>query len=85
MGPNGVGRESIVMRKEIANALARGLSIRKKMAADEGGSLSVHEVARRLKIGFFLQNHGILAGLRPVDLLRERRLDPVMKAVEAYA
>src|SRR2546421_1608739 len=50
MGSNGVRRESIVMRKEIANALARGLSVRKKMAADEGGSMSVHEVARRLKL-----------------------------------
>ena len=36
------------------------------------------------KIGFFLQNHGILAGRRPVDLLREHRLELVMKAVEAY-
>ena len=39
---------------------------------------------KNIKIGFFLQNHGILAGRRPVDLLRERRLEPVMKAVEAY-
>ena len=133
-------------RKEdkLANALARGLSVREKMAADEGGSLSADETARLLgmtkqsvlnwyhagrvlgwrtekqgavrfpvwqfienrplpglnevlarlnagkvlddwgKLGFFLQTHGLLDNRRPLDLLRENRLDLVLKSAEAY-
>jgi hypothetical protein len=39
-------------RKEarLANAIARGLSVREKMAAEEGGSLSAEEAARLLGI-----------------------------------
>jgi hypothetical protein len=38
-------------RKEdkLANALARGLSVREKMAAEEGGSISADETARLLR------------------------------------
>jgi hypothetical protein len=133
-------------RKEdkLAKAIARGLSVREKMAADEGGSMSAEETARLLgltkqsvlnlyhagkllawrtdkqgalrfpvwqftetgrlhgleqiieklsegnvlddwgKVGFFLQTHGALRGRRPLDLLREKRLDPVLKAAEGY-
>lgn len=134
-------------RKEdkLANALARGLSIREKMAADEGGSMSADETAhylgiskqaaigqyhagkllawktekqgalrfpvwqfvdhRRLnglpeildklnasgmlddwgKVGFFLQTSAQLNNRRPLDLLRENKKDPVLRAAEAYA
>ncbi len=129
---------------KLANALARGLPVREKMAAEEGGSMSAEETARCLgftkqsvlntyhagkllgwrtekqgairfpvwqfaehrrlpglqavlaklnegqilddwgKIGFFLQTHGTLNGRRPLDILREGRVDPVIKAAEAY-
>lgn len=129
---------------KLANALARGLSVREKMALEEGGSISADETARHLgvtkqsvlnlyhagtllgwrtdkqgavrfpvwqfsehkrlpgleevlgklneaqilddwgKIGFFLQNHSILNNRRPLDLLREKKLESVLKAVEAY-
>ena len=129
---------------KLANAIARGLSVREQMAAAEGGSMSAEETARHLgvtkqsvlnlyhagkllgwrtekqgairfpvwqfverrrfpgletvlarlranqalddwgKVGFFLQTHGLLAGRRPLDLLREDKLDEVLKAVEAY-
>jgi hypothetical protein len=36
------------------------------------------------KIGFFLQAHGMLADRRPLDLLRENKVEPVLKAAEAY-
>ena len=133
-------------RKEdkLANALARGLSVREKMAAEEGGSMSAEETARLLritkqsvlnlyhggkvlawrtekqgalripawqfvegrrlsgleevlarlsagdilddwgKIGFFLETQGRLKNRRPLDLLREHRLDLVLRAAEAY-
>jgi hypothetical protein len=133
-------------RKEdkLAHALARGLSVREKMAVDEGGSLSADETAhylgiskqaaigqyhagkllawktekqgalrfpvwqfvdhRRLtglpevleklnasamlddwgKVGFFLQTNGKLNNRRPLDLLRENKLDLVLRAAEAY-
>lgn len=130
--------------EKLANALARGLSVREQMAAQEGGSLSADEAARYLglskqsvlnlyhagkalgwrtekqgavrfpawqfaeghrlsgleavlerlnaaellddwgKLGFFLQTHGILNGRRPLDLLRENKIAPVLKAAEAY-
>lgn len=35
---------------KLANAMARGLSVREKMAAEEGGSLSADEAARRLGV-----------------------------------
>jgi hypothetical protein len=129
---------------KLANALARGLSVREKMAEEDGGSMSADETARYLgvtkqsvlnsyhaetllgwrtekqgavrfpvwqfsehkrlpglqevlaklgraaglddwaKIGFFLQTHGILENRRPLDLLREKKLDGVLKAVENY-
>jgi hypothetical protein len=134
-------------RKEdkLAQALARGLSIRERMAADEGGSLSADEAARYLgiskqaaigqyhagkllawktekqgalrfpvwqfvdhrrlpglsevleklnvspmlddwgKVGFFLQTNGKLNDRRPLDLLRENKLDGVLRAAEAHA
>jgi hypothetical protein len=34
--------------EKLANALARGLSVREKMAAEEGGSMSAEEAARQL-------------------------------------
>jgi len=133
-------------RKEdkLSNALARGLSVREKMAAEEGGNISADEAARELgvtkqsvlnmyhagkllawrtekqgalrfpfwqfsehrrlsgldevlaklnagailddwgKIGFFLQSQGMLDNRRPLDLLRENKLGPVLKAAEAY-
>jgi len=133
-------------RKEdkLAKAIARGLSVREKMAAAEGGSLSADETGRWLgmtkqsvlnlyhagkvlgwrtekqgairfpawqfvenrrlpgleavlarlkaskvlddwgKIGFFLQTHGLLDNGRPLDCLRENRLERVLKAAEAY-
>lgn len=36
------------------------------------------------KIGFFLQQQGILGGRRALDLLREKKLDLVLRAAEAY-
>ena len=133
-------------RKEdkLAKAMARGLSVREKMAAEEGGSMSADETARFLgmtkqsvlnmyhagkalawrtekqgavrfpvwqfmgdrrlpgleavlvklnagdvlddwgKIGFFLQTHSLLDDRRPLDLLRDNKLDLVLKAAEAY-
>ena len=35
--------------------------------------------------GFFLQNLGLLKDRRPLDLLRENKLAPVLHAAEAYA
>jgi hypothetical protein len=37
------------------------------------------------RIGFFLQTHALLEGRRPLDVLRENKLDPVLMAAEAYA
>ncbi len=37
------------------------------------------------KIGFFLQTHGMLDDRRALDLLRDNKLDLVLKAAEAYA
>jgi hypothetical protein len=133
-------------RKEdkLANAIARGLSVRERMAAEEGGSMSAEEAARYLevskqsvlnlyhagkvlawrtekqgsfrfpawqfvdgqrlagvkqvlaklnetehlddwgKIGFFLQSHGIVKDQRPLDLLRQGKLDQALIAAEAY-
>jgi hypothetical protein len=129
---------------KLVGALARGLAVREKMAAEEGGNISADEAAqllgitkqsilnlyhagkalawrtekqgalrfpvwqfsdgRRLpgleqvlaqlntrlvlddwaKIGFFLQTHGMLRERRPLDLLRENKLEPVLKAAAAY-
>lgn len=129
---------------KLVGALARGLTVREKMAAEEGGNISADEAAqllgitkqsvlnlyhagkalawrtekqgafrfpvwqfaegRRLpgleevlaklnlgqflddwgKIGFFLQSHGMLGGRRPLDLLRENKLEPVLRAAEAH-
>lgn len=129
---------------KLAKAMARGLSVREQMAAEEGGSISSDETARYLgvtkqtvlnlyhagkalawrtekqgslrfpvwqfiehrrlpgleevlsklnekdilddwgKVGFFLQNHGLLGGRRPLDILRENKLDLVLSAAEAY-
>jgi hypothetical protein len=129
---------------KLANAMARGLSVRERMVAEEGGSMSADETARYLgvtkqsvlnlyhagkllawkidkqgafrfpvwqfadysripglevvlarldeakvlddwgKIGFFLQNHGILQNRRPLDLLRENKMELVLKAADAY-
>jgi hypothetical protein len=129
---------------KLVNSLARGLTVREKMAAEEGGNMSADETARQLevtkqsvlnmyhagellawrtekqgalrfpvwqfdgrfripglkevlgrlnagrvlddwgKIGFFLQTHGVLDGRRPLDLLRENKVDKVLKAAEAY-
>jgi len=129
-------------QERLAKALARGLRVRKKMATEEGGSISAAEVAQRLgmteqsvlklyrqgrllgwkaedslrfpawqfvrkqylhglqvimkklnagnalddwgKVGFFLQSHGLLDEQRPLDLLRKKKLKPVLKAAEAY-
>jgi hypothetical protein len=128
----------------LSHALARGLSVREKMAAQEGGHISADEAAQQLgvtkqsvlnlyhagkvlawrtekqgalrfpfwqfsehrrmsgleevlarlnagallddwgKIGFFLQTHGMLGDRRPLDLLRESKLGPVLKAAESY-
>jgi len=130
---------------KLANALARGLSVREKMAQEEGGSMSADETASHLgmtkqsvlnmyhagtllgwrtekqgavrfpvwqfsehsrlpglqevlaklgeaqilddwgKLGFFLQTHSILDNRRPLDLLRDKNLQSVLRAVEAYA
>jgi hypothetical protein len=129
---------------KLANSMARGLSVREKMAAEEGGSMSAEETARYLrmtkqsvlnlyhsgkllawkiekqgafrfpvwqfteytrlagledvlarlneaqvlddwgKIGFFLQTSQLLGNKRPLDLLRENKLDQVLKAADAY-
>jgi hypothetical protein len=128
----------------LIGALARGLSVREKMAAEEGGNISADEAAQLLgmtkqsvlnlchagkalawrtekqgafrfpiwqfvegkrlpgleeilaklnegdvlddwgKIGFFLQSHRALGNRRPLDLLRENKVEPVLKAAEAY-
>ncbi len=130
--------------EKLISALARGLSVREKMAAEEGGHISADEAGvllgmtkqsvlnlyhagkalawktekqgalrfpvwqfsegRRLpgleavlaelnegevlddwgKVGFFLQKHARLGNRRPLDLLRESKLEPVLKAAEAY-
>jgi hypothetical protein len=36
------------------------------------------------KVGFFLQTHGLLNERRPLDLLRQNKLDEVLRAAEAY-
>src|SRR5580698_6025284 len=41
-------RSSPVQLAKLANALARGLSVREKMATQEGGSMSAEEAARQL-------------------------------------
>jgi hypothetical protein len=129
---------------KLVNALARGLTVREKMAVEEGGSMSADDAARQLgvskqsvlnmyhagevlawrtekqgalrfpvwqfdgdrrlvglkdvlarlnvprvlddwgKIGFFLQTHEMLDNRRPLDLLRENKLEPVLKAADAY-
>jgi hypothetical protein len=129
---------------KLANAVARGVSVRQKMATDEGGSMSAEETARLLgmvkqsvlnlyhqgkllgwrsekqgavrfpvwqfrdggrfpgldqvlaklsdagilddwgKIGFFLQQHRLSRSRRPLDLLRENKLDRVLRIAEAY-
>jgi len=128
----------------LIGALARGLSVREKMAAEEGGNISADEAAQLLgmtkqsvlnlchagkalawrtekqgafrfpiwqfvegkrlpgleeilaklnegdvlddwgKIGFFLQSHRALGNRRPLDFLRENKVEPVLKAAEAY-
>lgn len=130
--------------EKLANALARGVSVREKMATEEGGSMSAEEAARLLgmvkqsvlnlyhqgkllgwrsekqgavrfpvwqfrdgkrlpgldqalaklsasgvlddwgKIGFFLQQHRLSESRRPLDLLRENKVDPVLRIAEAY-
>lgn len=130
--------------EKLANALARGVSVREKMATEEGGSLSAEEAARLLgmvkqsvlnlyhqgkllgwrsekqgavrfpvwqfrdngrlpgiepvlaklsasgilddwgKIGFFLQAHRLSESRRPLDLLRENKLDQVLRIADAY-
>jgi hypothetical protein len=130
--------------EKLANAMARGLSVKEEMVEEEGGSMSAEETARLIgftkqsvlnmyhagallawrtekqgalrfpawqflehsrlpglvevlgklnrdevlddwgKIGFFLQPRDILGGQRPLDLLRENTLEPVLKAAEAY-
>jgi hypothetical protein len=135
----GAGRED-----SLASALARGVSVRDKMAAAEGGSMSAEETARQLgmtkqsilnlyhggklvawrsqkqgavrfpvwqfaerqplpglaavlarlnaaqvlddwaRVGFFLQTRTSLGNRRPLDLLRENNLEPVLSAAEAY-
>lgn len=132
------------MKDKLSHALSRGLSVREKMATEEGGNISADEAAQELgvskqsvlnlyhagkvlawrtekqgalrfpvwqfsehrrlpgleevlarlntgailddwgKIGFFLQSHGMLNNRRPLDLLRESKLGPVLKAAEAY-
>ena len=36
------------------------------------------------KIGFFLQTHGALGEKRPLDLLRENQLEPVLQVARGY-
>jgi hypothetical protein len=129
---------------KMANALARGLSVREKMAAEEGGNMSAEETARYLgvtkqsvlnlyhggkllgwktqkqgavrfpvwqfeekerlaglekvlqklnesgvlddwgKTGFFLQSQSILENRRPLDLLREGKIERVIEAAENF-
>lgn len=124
----------------VAQACARGIGARAKLAADEGGCVSVEEAARLIgtskesilrryragkllgwkagaegslllpvwqfqlkgltevldklnapgilddwgRILFFLATHGALGNRRPLDLLRENRLDLVLPAAVAY-
>ncbi len=130
--------------EKLANAMARGVSVREKMATEEGGSMSTEETARVLgmvkqsvlnlyhqgkllgwrsekqgavrfpvwqfrdgrrlpgikqvlaklsasgildewgKIGFFLQQHRLSDSRRPLDLLREGKVDQVLHIAEAY-
>lgn len=130
--------------EKLANAMARGVSVREKMATEEGGSMSAEEAARALgmvkqsvlnlyhqgrllgwrsekqgavrypiwqfhhggrlagleqvlaklaasgalddwgKIGFFLQPHRLSESKRPLDLLRENKVDQVLRVAEAY-
>lgn len=130
--------------EKLANAMARGVSVREKMATEEGGSLSAEETARLLgmvkqsvlnlyhqgkllgwrsekqgavrfpvwqfrdggrlpgmeqvlaklsasgilddwgKIGFFLQQHRLSESRRPLDLLRENKVEQVLRIAEAY-
>jgi len=130
--------------EKLANAMARGVSVREKMATEEGGSLSAEEAARLLgmvkqsvlnlyhqgkllgwrsekqravrfplwqfrdggrlpgieqvlaklsasgvlddwgKIGFFLQHHRLSESRRPLDLLRENKVEQVLRIAEAY-
>lgn len=130
--------------EKLAHAIARGLSVREKMAAEEGGSMSAEEAARLLgmvkqsvlnlyhqgkllgwrsekqgavrfpvwqfrdggrlpgieqvlatlsaggilddwgKVGFFLQQHRLSGKRRPLDLLRENKVDQVLRIAEAY-
>jgi hypothetical protein len=130
---------------KLAKAIARGVSVRERMASEEGGSMSAEEAARLLgvtkqsalnmyhagkllgwrtekqaavrfpvwqfhegrrlpgiedvleklsaankldewgKIGFFLQSHRLSDDRRPLDLLREDKLDQVLRIAEAYA
>lgn len=130
--------------EKLANAMARGVSVREKMATEEGGSMSAEEAARFLgmakqsalnlyhqgkllgwrsekqgavrfpvwqfrdgerlpgldqvlaklsacgilddwgKIGFFLQQHRLSESRRPLDLLRENKVDHVLRIAEAY-
>jgi hypothetical protein len=129
---------------KLANAIARGVSVRERMASEEGGSVSADEAARLLgvtkqsalnlyhagkllgwrtekqaavrfpvwqfrdgqrlpglvevlaklkaanllddwgKIGFFLQSHRLSEERRPLDLMRENKLEQVLKIAEAY-
>jgi hypothetical protein len=129
---------------KLIGALTRGMAVREKMAAEEGGTVSADEAARLLgltkqsvlnlyhsgkalawrtekqgafrfpiwqfqegrrlpgledvlaklsagqvlddwgKVGFFLQSHAALGDRRPLDLLRENQVDPVLKAAQAY-
>jgi hypothetical protein len=130
--------------EKLANAMARGVSVREKMATEEGGSMSAEEAARLLgmvkqsvlnlyhqgkllgwrsekqgavrfpvwqfrdgerlpgleqvlaklsasgilddwgKIGFFLQQHRLSESRRPLDLLRDNKVDQVLRIAEAY-
>ncbi len=130
--------------EKLANAMARGVSVREKMATEDGGSMSAEEAARFLgmakqsalnlyhqgkllgwrsekqgavrfpawqfrdgarlpgldrvlarlsasgilddwgKIGFFLQQHRLSESRRPLDLLRENKVDQVLRIAEAY-
>jgi hypothetical protein len=61
---------------------------------DGGRLLGIEQVLARLsasgvlddwgKIGFFLQQHRLSASRRPLDLLRENKLDQVLRIAEAY-
>jgi hypothetical protein len=129
---------------KLARAIARGVSVRERMASEEGGSMSAEETARLLgvtkqsvlnmyhggkllgwrtekqaavrfpvwqfkeggrlpgledvleklsaansldewgRIGFFLQSHRLSDDRRPLDLLRENKLEQVLRIAEAY-